>query len=57
MVITFVCIGNSLIPSARLPTTTTFVIGTERVFYVSVFSPRQLSSSLNSFASSFITKL
>ena len=57
MVIKFVCISNSLIPSARLPTITTFVIGTEKVFYVSVFSPRQLSSSLNSFASSFMTKL
>ena len=32
------------------------VIGTEQVLYFSVFSPRQLNSPSNSFASSFIIK-
>ena len=35
---------------------TSSVIGTEKVLHLSLFSPRQLNSSLNSFAKTFMIK-
>ena len=46
-----------MISSPFLPAPlTSFAIGTDKVLYFSVFSPKQLNSSSNSFASSFMKK-